>query len=67
MDLSVGVCAACMRLQMHLSVDARRQAVCVSAGHAGLSLNAKSTTWSQIGPQPDFRSPPSFGKEWDYS
>lgn len=37
----------------------------VWVGHQGPALNAKSATWSQIGPQPGFISPPSFGNEWD--
>lgn len=38
---------------------------CVGVGHEDLALNAKSATWSQIGPQPGFLSLPSFGNEWD--
>lgn len=38
---------------------------CIGVGHEGLALNAKSATWSQIGPQPCFISPLSFGSEWD--
>lgn len=39
-----------------------------TVGHVGLPslpLNAKSATWSQIGPQSGFRSHRSFRKEWD--
>lgn len=39
--------------------------VCFGVGSAVLAPNDKSATWSQIGPQPGFRSLPSFGKEWD--
>lgn len=54
----------CVRVQT-MSLRVHVSGGCIMVGREGLVLNAKSATWSQIGPQPAFISPPSFGNEWD--